>query len=112
MKFVRGIMVCLLLSIFARAQDDGAQEHFQRFSVMPVIAYSEETELEYGGLLVLFFKPFEGSAHVSTIDLVALGSIFLLRGLLPIPYEPVLIATAVALSLMSILTAFRYGKKL
>lgn len=46
------------------------------------------------------------------IDLVALGSVFLLRGLLPIPYEPVLIATAVALSLMSILTAFRYGKKL
>lgn len=46
------------------------------------------------------------------IDLVALGSVFLLRGLLPIPYEPVLIATAAALSLMSILTAFRYGKKL
>lgn len=74
MKLVRGIMVCLLLSIFARAQDESAPEHFQRFSVMPVIAYSEETELEYGGLLVLFFKPFEGSAHVSTIDLVALGT--------------------------------------
>ena len=74
MKLVRGIMVCLLLSIFARAQDESAPEHFQRFSVMPVVAYSEETELEYGGLLVLFFKPFEGSAHVSTIDLVALGT--------------------------------------
>ena len=73
MKFVRGIIVGLALAILAHAQDS-PQEHFQRFSVMPVIAYSEETELEYGGLLVLFFKPFEGGVHVSTIDLVALGT--------------------------------------
>ena len=74
MKLARGIMVCLLLSIFARAQDESAPEHFQRFSALPVLAYSEDTELEYGGLLVLFFKPFEGSTHVSTIDFVALGT--------------------------------------
>ena len=73
MSLVRAIIVCLALAILARAQDE-SQEHFQRFSAMPVLAYSEETELEYGGLLVLFFRPFDESVHVSTIDLVALGT--------------------------------------
>ena len=73
MKFVRAIIICLALAILAHAQDS-SQDHFQRFTALPVLAYSEDTELEYGGILVLFFKPFEGSSHVSTIDFVALGT--------------------------------------
>ena len=45
------------------------------------------------------------------IDLAALAAVFFLRGLLPFPYEPMLIATAMALSAVSIATAFRYGRK-
>lgn len=49
-------------------------EHFQRFSALPVLGYSEETALEYGGMLLLFFKPsFEGG-ETSTIDFAALGT--------------------------------------
>ncbi len=45
------------------------------------------------------------------LDLAALGLVFLLRGLLPFPYEAMLIGTAVALSLVSLIFAFRYGKR-
>ena len=45
------------------------------------------------------------------VDLVALLAVFLLRGLLPFPYEAMIIATAVALSVVTIIFAFRYGKK-
>lgn len=45
------------------------------------------------------------------IDLVALGAVFMLRNLLPFSYEAMLIATAVALSVVTIAYAFRYGKK-
>lgn len=45
------------------------EEDFQRFSALPVIGYSEETALQYGGMLLLFFKPdFEGG-KTSSIDL-------------------------------------------
>ena len=82
MNTVRAIIVCLLLStIFAAAQESEARDsdsrdlqNFQRFTALPVLAYSEDTELQYGGILVLFFKPIEGSSRVSTIDFVALGT--------------------------------------
>jgi hypothetical protein len=45
------------------------------------------------------------------VDLVALGAIFLLRGVLPFSYEAALVGTAIALSLLTIALAFRYGKK-
>ncbi len=45
------------------------------------------------------------------VDLVALGAIFLLRGVLPFSYEAALVGTAIALSLLTIAFAFRYGKK-
>ena len=45
------------------------------------------------------------------LDLAALGIVFLLRTLLPFPYEPMLMGTAVALSAASLIFAFRYGKR-
>lgn len=45
------------------------------------------------------------------VDLAALGLVFLLRGLLPFSYEAMLIGTAVALSVVTLVFAFRYGKK-
>ena len=45
------------------------------------------------------------------LDLAALGLVFLLRNLLPFPYEPMLVGTAVALSVVSLVFAFRYGKR-
>jgi hypothetical protein len=45
------------------------------------------------------------------VDLVALGAVFLLRGVLPFSYEAALVGTAIALSLLTIAFAFRYGKK-
>jgi hypothetical protein len=45
------------------------------------------------------------------VDLAALGLVFLLRHVLPLPFEALLIGTAISLSLVTILYAFRYGKK-
>ena len=41
------------------------------------------------------------------VDIVALGTVFLLCRLLPFPYEVALIATAVAMSLVTIVCAYR-----
>ena len=46
------------------------------------------------------------------VDLLALLAVFLLRGALPFPYEATLVGTAVALSIVTIIFAFRFGKKM
>lgn len=51
-----------------------ADEDFQRFSALPVASYSEETKIQYGAMLILFFKPVEGGSHVSSVDVIALGT--------------------------------------
>ena len=45
------------------------------------------------------------------IDVAALAAVFLLRGLLPFSWEAMLVTTALALSAVSIVFAFRYGKR-
>ncbi len=45
------------------------------------------------------------------IDGLVLLAVFLLRKVLPFPYEIMLIATALALSAVTLLFAFRFGKK-
>ncbi len=45
------------------------------------------------------------------VDLAALLLVFLLRKILPFSYEAMLVGTAVALSVASLIFAFRYGKK-
>ncbi|MBQ5406040.1 MAG: hypothetical protein IIU18_05350 [Oscillospiraceae bacterium] len=43
----------------------------------------------------------------TAVDLAALGAVFLARGLLPFPYEPMLIAAAISLSLLTVVFAYR-----
>ena len=45
------------------------------------------------------------------VDLAALGAVYLLRGVLPFSYEAMLVGTAVALSVVTLIYAYRYGKK-
>ena len=52
------------------------------------------------------------SAGRMAVDAAALGLVFLLRGVLPLPYEVVLVATAVSLSLCTIFYSFRMSKSL
>ena len=45
------------------------------------------------------------------VDLLALLLVFLLRKVLPFSFEAMLVGTAVALSVVTLVFAFRYGKK-
>ena len=45
------------------------------------------------------------------VDLVVLGAIFLLRGVLPFPFEPTLLAAGITLSLGAVALAFSLSKK-
>ena len=71
---MKAVLFSILILFFA-IHLQASEKPFQRFSALPVLAYSEETSLQYGAMLLLFFKPVEGGTQVSTIDLVALGSL-------------------------------------
>ncbi len=45
------------------------------------------------------------------VDLAALGLVFLLRKVLPFSFEAALLGTALALSAVTLVFAFRYGKQ-
>ncbi len=47
----------------------------------------------------------------TAVDLAALGIIFLLRKILPFPYEAMMLGTAIALSLLTVFFAFRMAGK-
>ena len=55
MKLFYTIIVCLALSVFA-------QDNFQRFSVLPFGAYTEETKIQYGAVFVYAVKISAGAA--------------------------------------------------
>ncbi|SHK33015.1 Surface antigen [Fibrobacter sp. UWT2] len=78
MKLFYTIIVCLALSVFA-------QDNFQRFSVLPFGAYTEETKIQYGAVFVLFFKPFQGGENISSMDFIARGTT---RGQFQFQYAP------------------------
>lgn len=75
----------------------------------------------WGGLNILILKKSLGkndsnllmAANLGrmVIDMAALLLVFLLRKILPFSYEAMLVGTAVALSVASLIFAFRYGKK-
>ena len=44
------------------------------------------------------------------VDLVALGTVFLLRKVLPFSFEAAIIATAIALSILTVVSAYRLTK--
>lgn len=49
-------------------------DDFQRFTALPILGYSEETALEYGGMMLLFFKPDFQGGETSAIDFAAIGT--------------------------------------
>ena len=49
-------------------------DNFQRFSAVPVLGYTEETQYQFGAMAIIFFKPeFEGG-HASELDLSFYGT--------------------------------------
>ena len=62
-----------------------AQDDFQRFSVLPFGAYTEETKIQYGAVFVLFFKPFQEGENISSMDFIARGTT---RGQFQFQYAP------------------------
>lgn len=84
MRLIRKILYSsLLLCSYAigQANADSAQveatstkKDFQRFSLMPVLGYTEETEYQIGAMAILFFKPnFEGG-KTTEMDLALYGT--------------------------------------
>lgn len=49
-------------------------DDFQRFSLVPVLGYTEETEVLYGAMVLFFIKPDEKDGKVPEIGLTAYGS--------------------------------------
>lgn len=49
-------------------------DDFQRFTALPILGFTEETGLEYGAMLLLFFKPDYEGGRSTTIDFVAMGT--------------------------------------
>ena len=47
----------------------------------------------------------------TAVDLAALGIVFLLRKILPFPYEAMMLGTAITLSLLTVFFAFRMAGK-
>lgn len=60
-------------------------DDFQRFSLVPVLGYTEETELQYGAMLLLFLKPDQVGEKVPEIGVTAFGTT---RGQLQLNLEP------------------------
>lgn len=66
----RAVLFYLCIAIFAFAQSSSAppsskeinmdlerEDVFQRYSVVPVLGYTEETEFQYGFMALFFLKP-------------------------------------------------------
>ena len=65
-------------ALWAQPADSSATESekddFQRFTALPILGYTEETGLEYGAMLLLFFKPDYDYGRSTTIDFVVMGT--------------------------------------
>ncbi len=62
-----------------------SEDDFQRYSLVPILGYTEETEFQMGVMALLFLKPEEIAGKVPEIGLTAYGST---RGQLQIALEP------------------------
>lgn len=83
----RAVLFYLCIAFFAFAQSSSAPpsskeinmdlEHedvFQRYSVVPVLGYTEETEFQYGFMALFFLKPDQKGEKVPEIGFTAYGS--------------------------------------
>lgn len=80
MKFLRSLksacsFVCLLVVLCSALMARPAfADDFQRFSLVPVMAYTEETEFQYGAMLLLFVRPDNPGEKVPEIGVTAFGT--------------------------------------
>ena len=75
-----GALVALLLVIPLFAEDS-----FQRYSVVPILGYTEETEFQYGFMGLFFLKPETEGGKVPEIGITTYGST---RNQLQVALEP------------------------
>ena len=74
-KFIAAMLIGALFPVAAAAQADSTkEEHFQWWSAVPVLGYSEETELQYGAMMNFFLPPSFKGGHSQEIDVAAYGS--------------------------------------
>lgn len=74
MKSLLSVVMLLLLFLcpaFASESVSGeggrpAAEDFQHFAALPILAFSEETQWEYGAMLLLFMRPEAGASEGSS----------------------------------------------
>ncbi len=76
-----------LIAGFTVLAAETAKSEFQRFSAVPVLGYTEETELQCGAMILFFLKPDAEGRKIPEIGLTAYGSS---RGQLQIVFEPYL----------------------
>jgi len=53
---------------------DAPENDFQRFTALPVLGYSEETELQFGAMGIIFLKPNFKGGKVAELDLTVYGT--------------------------------------
>lgn len=63
------------------------KDSFQRYSVVPILGYTEETAFQYGFMALLFLKPSKKDGKISEVGLTTYGST---RGQLQVVLEPYL----------------------
>lgn len=56
------------------AFDTTSQKNFQRYSAVPVLGYTEETQMQLGAMILFFLKPDEVGGKVPEIGITAYGS--------------------------------------
>ena len=81
------LLLCLFCTMaFAEgaAQSD-SEDDFQRYSVVPILGYTEETEFQLGVMSLFFLRPDNKGGNVPEIGLTAYGST---RGQLQLALEP------------------------
>ncbi len=69
---MKPIFLSLILSaafVFAETE-----KPFQRFSALPILGYSEETKIQFGGMLLLFFRPSAENIPASSLDFAVYGT--------------------------------------
>ena len=76
-KFWVVLIACAALAVAGEsggAKENAPEEDFQRYSVVPILGYTEETEFQVGVMALLFLKPDEAAGKVPEIGLTAYGS--------------------------------------
>jgi len=70
--FTAALLIGSAFQTKALAQEK--KDDFQRFSAVPILGYTEETQYQFGAMAILFFKPDFQGGNVSEMDLSFYGT--------------------------------------